>query len=117
MTDSNLEQAMKIMNENWALIRSNEISPSLAVSGNPGGETYLLIWTADETMPDLLLQACRELLAAPPHWPRVTHHFHERPEPGFLIDVVKEWVPAGHSEEEALFNKLIWEIERAKGKP
>lgn len=99
------------------MIRSSEIPSSLIVSGNPGGETYLLIWTADEKMPDLLLQACRQLLAAPPHWPGVTLRFHERPEPGFMIDVIKEWVPASQSEEEALFKKLIWEIERAKGKP
>lgn len=80
-------------------------------------QTYLFVWTAEVDMPDQLLQACRQIQTDPPQWPGTTIRFEDSPDPGFLIDIPKEWKPASPIEEEALFNKLIWEIERAKGKP
>lgn len=97
---------MQPMNENWTMTTANSTNT----------ETYLFVWTADGDMPDQLLQACRQLQTDPPQWPGSQIRFEESPEPGFLIDIAKEWKPASTLEEEALFNKLMWEIERAKGK-
>lgn len=117
MNDFSLEQVMQPMDNDWTMIRSSEVSPAQTKSGNASGETYLFVWTAEEKMPDLLIQACRQLQTDPPQWPGSTVRFEESPEPGFLIDMAKDWLPASPSEEENLFKKLIWEIERAKGKP
>lgn len=99
-------------NEHWALLPPDT---SKSLHNERKGKPVLIFfmpWIAEEDMPVTMISTCNNLTSHPPDWPGIKLGFVEKPSPGFVIHITKGWEPANSAQERALFQKIIWEIQR-----
>lgn len=106
------EDGLLQSNDQWALLPPD---PDQSLDPDHRGKptlTYFMPWIAEQDMPATLASCCRALDSAPPDWPGVKLFFVEKPSPGFVLRITKGWEPANTAQEQALFKKILWEIQR-----
>lgn len=115
MENSADDVQMLASNEEWALLRPLA-PPSASDEAEIKPNTYFLLWLAEEDMPEDLLAACQQISKDPPNWPGVRMGFQNTPSPGLTLEFSRGWEPVNTTQEEDLFGKILWEIQRAGGK-
>ncbi|WP_370263608.1 hypothetical protein [Limnobacter sp.] len=106
------EDGFLIMDQHWALLPPD---PENSISIEQNGKrilTFFMLWIDENNISPSLLATCKNLASNPPDWPGVRLEFTETPSPGFLIRIVKGWEPANSKQEQSLFQKVLWEINR-----
>lgn len=99
-------------NEQWVLLPPD---PDESLDPDHRGKptlTYFMPWIAEHDIPASVASSCRALDSDPPDWPGVKLFFVEKPSPGFVLRITKGWEPANVAQEQALFKKILWEIQR-----
>ncbi|HEX4844509.1 MAG TPA: hypothetical protein VFV57_12620 [Limnobacter sp.] len=112
MSDA-LEQR-SITDGQWVLMPAEEAQTQTPAQGK-SPLLWFLVWAGEQDCPPSITQACLRLHKDPPAWPGVSMVFQTQPTPGFVLRIQAEWSPKTTAQEQALFEKLIWEINRAKG--
>lgn len=106
------ETAHLQQNDQWLLLPPN---PAEVLPSEKQGKQILVFfmpWIAEEDISPQLLATCHALAANPPDWPGIKLGFVQKPSPGFVLRIVKGWEPANSTQEQNLFQKIMWEIQR-----
>lgn len=106
---------LRIFNEQWGLLRSRSLNGSDMQPFESHHSFWFFLWIGDDDIPIPILSACQMLSKNPPRWNGVELKFQSEPSPGFTLTIAKDWTPSSDVQEEELFKKMIWEIERLKG--
>lgn len=112
MNTDDEEELLLVTNQQWGLFDADPINLQ---AGQALVKYLVLLWLPEETPSNLLLAACEKLNSDPPNWPGTTLTFESEPSPGFCLEISREWWSDSENQQEELFRKMMWEIERAKG--
>lgn len=108
------EQNLLATNEQWALFGPPSTDSTSTGQSCNEDTTLFFLWISEDELPTQFLAACEILNTDPPDWAGIKLSFQAEPSPGFCLEISKGWEPVNEEQEEDLFRKMIWELDRAR---